>query len=957
MSDRPPPDTPLVSVLIRSIDRAELRQALDSVAAQSWPAIEVTVVAATPGHAPLPDRCGPYPLRLLPTDAPLHRCRAANRALDAARGEFLLFLDDDDWLLPDHVDKLARTLESHPDAPAAYGDVQPVDAQGAALGEAFALSFDPLRLLAGNWMPPQALMFRRSLIGSCRFDETLDLYEDWDFWLQAAGFGDFVHASGVSACYRIHDSSGVHAHPPFTGAASLAIYRKWRDRWSDEQLGGMMARVWREPELAQQVRRQHEEALALHAQRAEELAAADLVRNELAQARDELVRVEGELAAARNSLAAHQARIDELLASTSWRVTAPLRDLSRRLRVTQGVTRQVARGLRRALLQPGWGWRTLRRAAAALAAGGWRSLSAEFGGRRQDATVHDYSLWIERHEVPADRYPALRQLSRGWRHRPLISVIMPTYNSCPMLLQAAIDSVRRQVYADWELCIADDASDSSEVHALLARHAAQDERIRWLQRPVNGHISAASNSALTLAQGEFVALLDHDDLLHPLALWFMAEAIDSHPDAGLVFSDEDKLDAQGNRCDPYFKCQYNPELMLAQNMVSHLGCYRRELVARVGGFREGLEGSQDYDLALRVIEQLEPRQIVHVPRVLYHWRIIPGSTAQAVEEKPYAQVAARRAVAEHLQRRGIEAEVLPCPEAPHLNRVRLARPEPLPLVTIVIPTRDRAELLQVCVDSILRKSSYANYEIVVVDNGSTEPATQALFERLRAEGVSILADDRPFNYSALNNRAAASARGELLCLMNNDIEVLTPDWLEEMVSFARLPDIGAVGARLWYPDDTLQHAGVIVGMGGVAGHPHLNLPRGQTGYFGRAVLHQSFSAVTAACLVVRKAVFDEVGGLDETLAVAFNDVDFCLRLRAAGYRNVWTPAAEMIHHESASRGAEDTPAKQRRFFAEVAAMEARWADLIHDDPAYSPNLSLRSGDFELAQPPRVPPVA
>ena len=288
--------------------------------------------------------------------------------------------------------------------------------------------------------------------------------------------------------------------------------------------------------------------------------------------------------------------------------------------------------------------------------------------------------------------------------------------------------------------------------------------------------------------------------------------------------------------------------------------------------------------------------------------------------------------------------------------MRFALPEPAPLVSLIIPTRDHAALLQTCLDSVLERSSYPAYEILVIDNGSVEPETAALFARLPGDRVRVLRDDAPFNYSALNNRAAREARGELLCLMNNDIEVLTPDWLEEMVSFAAQPDIGCVGARLWYPDGRLQHGGVIHGLGGVAGHSHKYAPRDYVGYFHRAVLHQDFSAVTAACLVVRKAVYEQVGGLDESLAVAFNDVDFCMRVREAGYRNVWTPYAEMIHHESVTRGQEDNPEKQARFAGEIRRMQARWGDAILREPAYSPNLSLDHEDFSLAWPPRVTPL-
>lgn len=917
-----------------------LQQALDSVARQTWPSLEVVVIAAKPGHQDLPSLCGPHALRLIKTDTPLHRSRAANRALEEARGDCLLFLDDDDYLLPDHVEKLVLALQEAPHTLVAYSDVQPVDMEGVARGEPFSMPYDPLRLLAGNWMPPQAVLFKRALIQKgCRFDETLDLYEDWDFWLQAASLSSFAHAPGVSACYRIHDSSGVHQHTAFTGAASLKIYHKWRNLWTDTQLSGVMARAWRAPEL--------DDALThVHQQMALNNAAAAGLQQEMVAKINALTTEINALTTERNARAAE---IKMLYESRSWRMTQPLRNLVDGLRVT----RKLMQLILRILMHPLWGVQALRRSWVIFCTHGFKGLKTTLN-RQQQPLNQDYQRWIAQNEVPDGQYPDLQKQSDSWQGAPMISVLMPTYNSNLVWLKAALDSVREQVYPHWELCIADDASNSAEIHALLSRYTSEDKRIRWIARPANGHISAATNSALAMAEGEFVALLDHDDRLHPLALWFLAQAALVQPDAGLIYTDEDKLNDQGQRCEPYFKCDYNPELMLAQNMISHLGCYRRDVVQRIGGFREGLEGSQDYDLALRVIEQLDPQQIIHIPRVLYHWRIIPGSTAQAIDQKPYAQTAARQAVIQHLQRKGWRAEVLPCPEAPHLQRVRFALPNPLPKVTIIIPTRDKAQLLFTCIRSILDKTTYSNYEIVVVDNGSVEPETRTLFEALRHEGVAILPDKRPFNFSALNNHAAQNAQGELLCLMNNDMEIITPDWLGEMVSFAIRPDIGAVGARLWYPNQTLQHAGVVMGMGGVAGHPHRQLPRGHVGYFGRAVLHQSFSAVTAACLLIRKSIYTEVGGLDESLAVAFNDVDFCLRVRAAGYRNVWTPYAEMIHHESVSRGLENTPEKLLRFEAESAIMHERWGALMANDPAYSPNLSLHTTGFDLAFPSRAP---
>ncbi|NMG72315.1 hypothetical protein DNK49_12605 [Azoarcus communis] len=611
-----------------------------------------------------------------------------------------------------------------------------------------------------------------------------------------------------------------------------------------------------------------------------------------------------------------------------------------------------------AVCHPVWAFGACGRALRLMRAGGIGALRNRVLLRESVVSSrpeeHTYARWIESFDTldDADRARMRRQIE-AFAHKPLVSVLMPVYNPPADLLDAAIRSVRSQIYPHWELCVADDASTDPEVKAVLLRHSAEDERIRVTFRDRNGHISQASNTALEQVQGEFVALLDHDDLLAEHALFHVAAALDCNPDAGLIYSDEDKLDAEGQRYDPYFKCQYNIELMLAQNMICHLGVYRTALVRELGGFRTGFEGAQDYDLALRVIECLRPAQIVHIPRVLYHWRAIEGSTALDAGEKDYASSAGVRAVQSHLDRTGVRARVVPAPEVPVLNRVIFECPAPAPRVSILIPTRDRADLLEMCVRSLLERSTYANFEIIIIDNGSTEPETFALFEQLPSDRVRILRDEAPFNFSRLNNAGAAIAQGELLCLMNNDIEVLTPGWLEEMVSFATQPGVGCVGARLWYPDGRLQHGGVIIGLGGVAGHSHKYFPKGHPGYFHRAVLHQRLSAVTAACLVIRKAVYEQVGGLDESLAVAFNDVDFCLRVQAAGYRNVWTPYAEMNHHESASRGYEDNPEKQARFAGEVACIQARWGRSLLEDVAYSPNLTLATEDFAMAWPPRV----
>jgi GT2 family glycosyltransferase len=575
-----------------------------------------------------------------------------------------------------------------------------------------------------------------------------------------------------------------------------------------------------------------------------------------------------------------------------------------------------------------------------------------------------YRRWTRRFDrLSGADLRAIDDATSRLAYKPLLSVLMPVYNTDERWLRAAIGSVQHQIYANWELCIADDHSSDPRVAGVLRQIASQDSRLRLHFRDVNGHISAASNSALALASGEFVVLLDHDDELPRHALAAVVHELNRHPDADIIYSDEDRLDQAGRRYAPYFKPDWSPELFRGQNLISHLGVYRTALIKKVGGFRQGFEGSQDYDLALRAAEQTEPDRIRHIPYVLYHWRAIPGSAALGVDQKSYAHDAARLAVQEHFARTRIEATCESAPGVPYHQRIRYRLPEPRPHVTIIIPTRDRIDLLSRCVRSILSRSTYRAFDIVIVDNGSLEPASLSYFEHVQSgpakaghddshPRVSVMRVDEPFNFSRVNNLAAACARGTLLCLLNNDTEVISPDWLEEMVSLAVQDDVGAVGAMLYYPDDTIQHAGVVLGLGGIASHPHRGLRRGAPGYYGRAALAQAASAVTAACMVVRKTVFDAVGGFDETLAVAYNDVDFCLRLGARGLRNVWTPFAELYHFESVSRGDDTQGASRERFLAESRLMRDRWQGLLDADPYYNPNLSLTRADLGLASPPR-----
>lgn len=564
-----------------------------------------------------------------------------------------------------------------------------------------------------------------------------------------------------------------------------------------------------------------------------------------------------------------------------------------------------------------------------------------------------YAEWVRRYDQIDDATrAAIRERIAGFENPPRISVVMPVYNPDPKWLVEAIDSIRGQLYPHWELCIADDVSTDPAIRPLLERYAAQDKRIKVAFREKNGHISAASNTALERVTGAWVALFDHDDLLPEHALYCVADAIERDSSIRMIYSDEDKIDGSGKRRDPYFKCGWNPDLFLSQNMFSHLGVYQKALLDEVGGFREGYEGSQDYDLALRCVERAGVEAIHHIPRVLYHWRVHAESTASGTDAKPYAVVAGERALNDHFDRMGIRGVA---EYAGNGYRARYAMPDPMPLVSLVIPIRNGLDLIRQCIKSIVSRTTYRNYEIIIVDNGTDDPATLDYLASLKNDGrVRVLRDDRPFNFSARCNSAVEVANGEIVGLIDHDIEVISPEWLSEMVSIALQPGVGAVGAKLLYPNDTIQHAGVVLGLLGVAGHVHKHIPRRSFGYFGRASLISSFSAVTAACMIVRKSIYREVAGLNEQdLSLAFNDVDFCIRIREAGYRNVWTPYAELYRRQSATQGHDDNPVEQARFDGEVEYMQRRWGALLQSDSSYSPNLTLSEEDFGLAWPPRV----
>jgi GT2 family glycosyltransferase len=557
-----------------------------------------------------------------------------------------------------------------------------------------------------------------------------------------------------------------------------------------------------------------------------------------------------------------------------------------------------------------------------------------------------YMWWIAEREASAQR-----RLVAAWPvptcERPTISIIMTVCDPHPVYLRKAVESVLRQTADNWQLCIADDASTNPAIGRMLSNAAQSDSRIKVLFRKSRGGISAASNTALSLASAPFIMCLDHDDMLAPCAVEAITSFISRSPSVKLVYSDEDKIDRNDRRFQPYFKPQFSRELLYSSNYINHLTALHSETVRQAGGWRGEFDGAHDYDLYLRMVESIDESQIGHIPMILYHWRAIAGSAALDIGFKPYAIGAGQRAVKEHLVKRRVKAQVDLVADT--MYRVRYELPEPQPPVSIIIPFRDKAELLRQCVSSIRAKTTYRNYEIVLVDNGSVEPATLDLLESHRHDDrVHVLHEPGPFNFSALNNRAADYSKSEYLCLLNNDTEVIAPGWLEDMIGYASQRGVGCVGAKLYYVNGGVQHAGVVLGLGGVAGHVFLNRPSDDPGYFGRLLVASNYSAVTAACLVVRRSIYMEVGGLDEKeLPVAYNDIDFCIRVKLHGYRNVMTPFAELFHRESASRGSDETPERATRLEREVQVMKRRYGAALELDPCYSPHLTLQMGDFSL----------
>jgi len=554
---------------------------------------------------------------------------------------------------------------------------------------------------------------------------------------------------------------------------------------------------------------------------------------------------------------------------------------------------------------------------------------------RGSKTPSEYQQWFEKHRTPAAEFPRLQEQRRTFDYQPCISIITPVFNTPLPWLEECVQSVLDQVYDKWELILIDDNSDNAELLKFLSELAARDPRIVLDKLAKRSGISGASNRGLELAKGEFIGFLDHDDVLEPDALFQHVKWLQDHRDADLIYSDEDKLTEEGLDS-PIFKPDWSPDYFLSCNYICHFTLIRADVLGQVGGFRSEFDGAQDYDLFLRVIERTT--RIDHVPRILYHWRRSRASTADNIRRKPGSLETGRLALEAHLERQAARGHVT-VDWRTHAYWIKRDLAEPKP-ISVIIPVRDRVDLLARCLDSITRETTYAPYEIVIVDNDSRTEEARAYLSGLEHR---VLNYGGPFNYSAINNLAVEQTESSWLLFLNNDTEVINGDWLTIMAEHIQRPEVGAVGPRLLYPDDTVQHGGIVVGVGGIAEHAFRGFPAEAPGVCRQLQVTRNYSAVTGACLLTRRDVFNKVHGFDEErLPVTFNDVDLCLKIRRAGYLVVYTPFARLYHHESGTRRRTVEP-------METGVMRERWAEVLDDDPYYNPNLSRERADFSLGK--------
>lgn len=944
-----PSNAPLVSVVVQSMDRQHLQEALDSLASQSYANLEVLVVNAkeTP-HRGLGARCGQFPLRLLDLGVPLQRSQAANAGLDAAHGEYIMFLNDDNWVAPNHVSLLVAAVTSSSTCRVAYAGVEFCGENLEMLGLAPCNApYNFGRLHGDYYIPINAILFSRELLKQgARFDKSLLVYEDWDFLMQLSLHTDFIHVDKISVYYRSGGTVGVSGFPADATKREgrERIFEKWRHLWSGAQIDNILTQT---TALSSALIEPIQHSLNLANGSIEErdlkitMMAADIhglntniydLQDRLSSQNSKILKQDRLIKERDQEIRERDIRIQATIGSISWKLTKPLRS-----------GRRILKRLKQALQSTGLSLHVSSRAPAAALGIPEQGARPRFFSRNSQGR---YSMTPEPHgytyiepQCPANIAERLNKID------PAVSfaIVVPVYNTEPKWLNAVISSVKAQWYPRWTLILVDDASTDASTHAAL--NQISHSQIQVISLPTNQGISGATNAALKVVTSNFIVFMDHDDELTVDCLYELALCIErDQPD--FVYSDEDKLTESGDYAQPHFKPDWSPDTMMSTMFTGHVSCVRSSLLQSVGLLRSQFDGCQDWDFVLRVAEHT--KKISHVPKVLYHWRIIPSSIAADIAAKPYVLDASRRVRMDALDRRGLSGTVEPVLQVPGYFRVNYHL-RGNPKISIIIPSRDNAALLRCCIESIQSKSTYRNFEIIVLDNGSIEKKTLDYLKNVMTQGqAKVIRHDAPFNFSDLNNIGAGQACGELLMFLNDDTEVLTGDWLQRMGGYAQLPHIAAVGAKLLYPRSMkVQHAGVVNLADGPSHAFHL-YQSDTPGYFMRNLLEYNWFAVTGACLMIEAKKFKKMGGFDTRLPIAYNDIELCIRASKHGFYNVVCQAVSLIHHESVSRGLDhENETKRKRLQTERRHLYDLHPDYFQYDPFHNPNLDPSGCNFEV----------
>jgi len=967
-------NNPLVSIIVRTKDRPKLlKKALQSITAQTYRPIEVVLVNDGGCDLDVED------LKTILRDVSLHyirlekntgRAHAGNVGMKNAKGKYIGFLDDDDEFYPEHVRTLCMGLETI-EYKIAYSDVEMITKQFSIdendfleiRRSIFSKDFSYSDLLISNYIPFNSVLFHKEIIGKIGFlDKQFDLYEDWDFLIRIGEEFPFYHIKKVTAIYNqwSQDLQINQKDRDFTRRMHINVMNKYHEKITSETI----LNVWLKCLQKDTAIAEKDAAIAEKDTTIAEKDAA-IAEKDAAIAEKDAAIAEKDAA-----IAEKDAAIAEKDAAIAKKDTI-LEEKDIMIAHLKANITQLETNIN--LIYETFGWQLLERfrrfreryfpyltRRGKIYDLGMKSIKyAQREGLRRfikkvlqrlnvPTTIRHkepYEVWISKNEPNSTILKEQKTISKEFHFRPKISIITPVFNPERNAFVEMIESVMNQTYDNWELCLSN-ASTESRVEDTIKKYLKRDKKrikVKYLNK--NHGIPKNSNEALSLATGDFVALLDHDDMLSPYALFEVVKTINDHPDVDFVYSDRDKISHNGKRFDPFFKPDWSPDYLLSQNYLCHLNVFRKILIDKMGGFREGYDGSQDYDLVLRITELTD--KIVHIPKILYHYRVVPGSASGDPNAKPYAYDSAIKALQDAMSRRGWKGTATQG-MIKGLYRIKFQF-NSNPKVSITIPSKDKSHILKKCVDSILNKTTYKNYEIIIVDNQSREEKTFEYYTELKnIHKIKLLEYANPFNFSEINNYAVSQIDTEYIIFLNNDIEVITEEWIEFMLGFAQRKETGAVGAKLLYPNDTIQHAGLILDDKGNVRRSHHRYPRYSLGYAGRILSIQNVSAVAAACMMIRREVFTEVGGFDPQFVIAHGDIDFCLKLRDKNYLILYEPHAELYHHESLTRGYEDTLEKVERLKKETDLLLRKWGHVLKKgDPYFNPNLTADNEDFSI----------